>query len=305
MEGVGDRTFRKSMAFIGGMDEAVTEFISVPCNAHVQSLAKVYDANELSPLPLAAQIMGADPDLMAAMAVELVKRQAPRIDINCGCPSHSVTGRGAGSSLLKDPNYLYLVAKAVRNAVSIPVTIKMRSGYQDTSLFEENLKAAEESGADYITLHPRTKIEGYTPPARWDLIARAKEIVKIPVIGNGDILTVEHALHVLSYTKCDALMIGRGAVINPFIFLEIKGHFEGKSYVRSWDLLETYLRYYLDSIPEVIPEKTKINKIKQLMGFICKSSERLSLQRQSILTLQPKESLPFLESTLSLLKSHF
>ncbi len=307
MEGVGDKTFRKSMAYVGGMDEAVTEFISVPCNAHVQSLAKVYDAEELSPLPIAAQIMGADADLMAAMALELVKRKAPRIDINCGCPSHSVTGRGAGSSLLKNPNYLYEVAKAVRSAVprSTPVTVKMRSGYEDTSLFKENLNAAEESGADYITLHPRTKIEGYTPPARWDLIALAKEFVKIPIVGNGDILTVENALHVLSYTQCDALMIGRGAVINPFIFLQIKHYFEKKEYTPSWDMLENYLRYYLNSIPKEIPEKTKVNKIKQLMGFICKSSERLSLQRQALLTLQIKESSSFLENILPLLKSNF
>ncbi len=305
MEGVGDKTFRKSMAFAGGMDEAVTEFISVPCNAHVQSLAKVYESKELDPLPLAAQIMGSDPLLMAAMAVELVKRGAPRIDINCGCPSNTVTGRGAGSSLLKDPNHLYEVAKAVRGAISIPMTIKMRSGYEDTSLFQENLKAAEESGAEFITLHPRTKIEGYTPPARWDLIALAKEIVKIPVVGNGDILNVENALHVLSYTKCDALMIGRGAVINPFIFHQIKCHFEKKEYVPTWESLEEYLTYYLKSIPDVIPEKTRVNKIKQLIGFICKSTPKLEEQRKSILTMQSKESASFLKDLLVILKANF
>ncbi len=305
MEGVGDKTFRKSMAFVGGMDEAVTEFISVPCNAHVQSLAKVYEATELAPLPLAAQIMGADPELMAAMAIELMKRGAPRIDINCGCPSGTVTGRGAGSSLLKNPNYLYEVGKAVKKAVSIPVSIKMRSGYEDTSLFKENLKAAEETGAAFITLHPRTKIEGYTPPARWDLIALAKELLKVPVVGNGDILNVENALHVLSYTKCDALMIGRGAIINPFIFHQIRSHFAGKTYPSTWEALEEYLRYYLQSVPEAIPEKTRVNKLKQLIGFICKSSHKLSLQRQALLTLQHKESLPFLEELLVVLKANF
>ncbi len=305
MEGVGDKTFRKSMAFVGGMDEAVTEFISVPCNAHVVSLAKVYDSKELDPLPLAAQIMGSDPALMAEMAAELVRRGAPRIDINCGCPSNTVTGRGAGSSLLKDPNYLYEVGKAVRGAISIPMTIKMRSGYEDTSLFQENLKAAEESGAEFITLHPRTKIEGYTPPARWDLIALAKEFVKIPVVGNGDILNVENALHVLSYTKCDALMIGRGAVINPFIFHQIKCHFAKKEYVPTWESLEEYLNYYLKSIPDVIPEKTRVNKIKQLIGFICKSTPKLEEQRKSILTMQSKESASFLKDLLVVLKANF
>jgi tRNA-dihydrouridine synthase C len=305
MEGVGDKTFRKSMAFVGGMDEAVTEFISVPCNAHVTSLAKVYDSKELDPLPLAAQIMGSDPALMAEMAAELVRRGAPRIDINCGCPSNTVTGRGAGSSLLKDPKYLYEVGRAVRGAISIPMTIKMRSGYEDTSLFQENLKAAEESGAEFITLHPRTKIEGYTPPARWDLIALAKEILKIPVVGNGDILNVENALHVLACTKCDALMIGRGAVINPFIFHQIKCHFARKEYVPKWESLEEYLNYYLKSIPDAIPEKTRVNKIKQLIGFICKSTPKLEEQRKPILTMQSKESASFLKDLLVVLKAHF
>ena len=95
MEGLGDRAFRKALLTIGGFDEAVTEFISVPAKAHVTSLIKEYDAKELSPIPLAAQIMGADSDLMSAVAIELEKCHAPRIDINCGCPSNTVTGRGA------------------------------------------------------------------------------------------------------------------------------------------------------------------------------------------------------------------
>src|SRR5262245_33524276 len=113
MEGVGDKTFRKAMASIGGFDEAVRDFLRVPRCAHVESLAREYEADELSPIPLAAQIMGAEPDLMAAMAVELAKKGAPRIDVNCGCPSNTVTGKGAGSSLLKEPNFLYTVVRAV------------------------------------------------------------------------------------------------------------------------------------------------------------------------------------------------
>src|ERR1700733_7010218 len=128
MEGVGDTCFRKAIASIGGFDEAVRDFLRVPINAHVKSLSKVYCSNELSPIPLAAQIMGSDAILMAAMAQELVLRGAPRIDVNCGCPSNTVTGKGAGSSLLKDPNFLLEVGIAVVQAVSIPVTIKMRSG---------------------------------------------------------------------------------------------------------------------------------------------------------------------------------
>lgn len=267
MEGVGDRCFRRAMASVGGFDEAVTDFLRVPSNAHVQSLARDYDPLELETIPIAVQLMGSDPFLMAAMAREVERRGAPRIDLNCGCPSNTVTGRGAGSSLLKDPDLLNEVARALVQAVSIPVTLKMRSGYEDTSRFRENLLAAQESGVGYITLHPRTKVDGYGPPAKWELIAEAKSVVKIPVVGNGDILNVEGALKMWKETGCDGLMIGRGSVINPFIFHEIKAHFAGKPFRPAWEDLMRYLTTFQQEIPPESSEKLKINKMKQLMGF--------------------------------------
>ena len=305
MEGVGDRCFRRAMATIWGFDEAVRDFLRVPKNAHVESLAVEYDAEELSPIPLAAQLMGSDPELMAAMAREMQKRGAPRIDLNCGCPSNTVTGRGAGSSLLKEPRQLHEIAKAMVGAVSIPVTLKMRSGYEDISLFKENLLAAQESGVRYITLHPRTKVDGYGPPARWDLIAEAKSILKIPLVGNGDILNVEHAIAMLKQTSCDALMIGRGSVINPFIFHQIKAHFSGKPYQPQWEDLLRYFAIYLAEIDESAPMRTKINKLKQLMGFLFKANEDLLEKRMAILTSQYQELESFMQFSLPLLKSGF
>lgn len=283
MEGVGDTCFRKAIASIGGFDEAVRDFLRVPSNAHVKSLSKVYCPNELSPIPLAAQIMGSDTTLMAAMGQELVLRGAPRIDVNCGCPSNTVTGKGAGSSLLKDPNTLYHIAKAVVDAVSIPVTLKMRSGYEDISLFKENLFAAEESGVHYITLHPRTKVDGYGPPAKWDLIAEAKSLLKIPVVGNGDILTVEDALTMLQSTKCDGLMIGRGSVINPFIFHQIRAYFAKEHFIPTSEQLMKYFDVYLSSMSSDVPIRTRVNKLKQLLGFLFKNPKLLEY-RQQILT---------------------
>lgn len=284
MEGVGDRCFRKAMAQIGGFDEAVTEFIRVPSNAHVKSLAAVYDSSEIAPFRLAAQIMGSDVNLMADMAREIERRGAPRIDLNCGCPSNTVTGRGAGSSLLKDPDFLYSVGKSIASSISVPFTIKMRSGYADISLFKENLLAAQETGAHFITLHPRTKVEGYTPPARWDLIAEAKSLLKIPLVGNGDILTVDDALNMLRITKCDALMIGRGSVINPFIFHQIKAHFSGETFMPNWELLDPYFTAYLAEIPGASSTKGKISKLKQLMSMLFKMNEELRGERQTMLT---------------------
>lgn len=281
MEGVGDRAFRQAMASIGGFNEAVTDFIRVPSNAHVKSLARVYEADELGSIPLAAQLMGADPELMAEMAQEMAQRGAPRIDLNCGCPSHRVTGRGAGSSLLKDPEFLYEVAAAMVKAVSIPVTIKMRAGYADITLFKENLCAAQESGARYITLHPRTKVDGYGPPARWELIAEAKALIQIPVVGNGDILTVEDACVMLKQTGCDGLMIGRGSIANPFLFRQIQAHFSAQAYVVTEEALCGYVDRYMAYFPQGMTDRTKVNKLKQLLGCMLKGNAEA---RRALLT---------------------
>lgn len=301
MEGVGDQSFRSAIASIGGFDEAVRDFLRVPANAHVKSLAKAYQAEEIRPIPLAAQLMGSDPDLMAEMAREIESKGAPRIDLNCGCPSNTVTGRGAGSSLLKDPKCLYEIARAMVKAVSIPVTAKLRSGFEDTSLFKENLLAAQESGIRYLTLHPRTKVDGYGPPARWDLIAEAKALLKIPVVGNGDILEVADAIKMLELTNCDALMIGRGSLINPFIFHEIKSHFSKKNYKKTLSGLSNYLEAYFAAFPSDMPEKTKVNKLKQLMSFLFKGSDALLLQREEILRSKHEKASSFLASACSYL----
>lgn len=302
MEGVGDRTFRRAIASVGGFDEAVKDFLRVPKNAHIKSLAKEYQADELAPIPLAAQLMGSDLELMAEMAQEIERRGAPRIDLNCGCPSNTVTGRGAGSSLLREPNHLYEVAKALVQAVSIPVTLKMRSGFEDTSLFEENLFAAQESGVCYLTLHPRTKVDGYGPPARWDLIAKAKTLLQIPVVGNGDILTVDDAKRMLKETNCDALMIGRGSVINPFLFHQIRASYAQTSYQPTWNALVQYLGVFMQEFPAMMTARVRVNKLKQLCGFLFKANPKLILYREQCLGASYDSPEEYLEFVLQLIQ---
>lgn len=304
MEGVGDRSFRQAMALVGGFDEAVTDFLRVPSNAYIPSLARAYDALETYPIPLAAQLMGSNPELLATMAQAIEKRGAPRIDLNCGCPSNTVTGRAAGSSLLKEPKLLYTIAKAMVKAVSVPVTIKMRSGFLDTSLFKENLFAAQESGVAFITLHPRTKVEGYGPKANWQLIAEAKALLNIPVVGNGDILTVDDALRMLAETSCDALMIGRGSVIDPFIFKRIKAHFHKQEYRPRFVDLEHFIKAYLDRLFEATP-KVKMGKMKQLMGFLFKKNLRMLEHRQRVLSSTYEDANAFTDFALTLLEELF
>lgn len=302
MEGLGDLSFRRAMVSIGGFNEACIEFMRVPLNAHVQSLARAYESTHTAPIPQAAQLMGSDPILMAAMAHEVSLRGAPRIDLNCGCPSNTVTGKGAGSSLLKDPEHLHKVAKAMVVSVKIPVTAKLRIGFEDTNLFKENLLAAQESGIKFSTLHARTKADGYVAPARWEYIAEAKRILKIPVIGNGDITNVDDALRMLELTKCDGLMIGRGSVVNPFIFQEIKAHFSNKSFVRSWDQIEKFLDIFITNIPEHMPERNKMNKFKQLIGFLFQANDYLREQRHAILRTPFPDLRAFHQAVLTILK---
>ncbi len=303
MEGLGDATFRKAMSQVGGFNECVTEFIRVPLNAHVKSLAKAYCSQETYPIPQAAQIMGSDPELMAAMALEMEKRGAPRVDLNCGCPSNTVTGRGAGSSLLKDPNSLHRIAKEMVKAVSIPVTVKMRTGYEDTSLFKENILAAQESGIQFITLHPRTKVDGYGPPAKWEFIALAKSLLTIPLVGNGDILSVADAMRMQRETGCDALMIGRGAVTNPFIFHELQAHYSDNEFRPGWEKFSRYFTSYIEAFPKDMPEKTRVNKCKQMLGFLFRYNKKLLEKRQLMLSITEKTLEPFLVQALPLLKS--
>ena len=298
MEGVGDQPFRKAMASVGGFDWACTEFIRVPSNAHIPSLCKEYDPHDTAPIPQAAQIMGSEPSTMGEMAYALEQRGAPRIDLNCGCPSNTVTGRGAGSSLLKDPDLLYKIASEMVKAVEIPVTAKLRSGFTDTSLFQENILAAQESGIAFLTLHPRTKEDGYGPPAKWEFIAKAKQILNIPVIGNGDILTVADAVRMKEQTRCDGIMIGRGAIANPWIFLEIRAHFNNTTYRRPPGALEEYFRTFIRSMAPETPLRTRINKLKQLLSFFFRLHPELTALRTKFLSRIYESEEQFLQFVL-------
>ena len=304
MEGLGDKYFRKAMAEVGGFDEATTEFLRVPKNAHVPSLSKKYHAEELAPMPLAAQLMGENPDLLAEMTIAVAARGAPRIELNCGCPSNTVVGRGAGSSLLQDPNRVHELLKAMVQASPVPVSAKIRSGYENTDLFKENLFAAQESGICHLTIHPRTKKEGYGPPARWDLIAQAKDLLDIPIVGNGDIRSAEDARRMLQETHCDALMIGRGAVSNPWIFHEIRQSFSLPSPDFQWSYIEEFIRNFISYLKEDdATSKLQINKLKQISRYLLLGAD-ISI-RQNLLRFVEKDPEKFLELALESVKKVF
>ncbi len=179
--------------------------------------------------PMAVQLFGAEPDFMAS-AVKIAEKYNPEIiDINAGCPMPKIVGGGAGSSLMKTPQLFGELVKAAVEATDIPITVKIRKGWNDDTVNAvEMAKIAEQNGASAVAVHGRTKEQLYSGKADWDIIKAVKEAVSIPVIGNGDVSSVEDCKAMYAYTGCDLVMIGRGSYGRPWLFGQIKDHYEGK-----------------------------------------------------------------------------
>jgi nifR3 family TIM-barrel protein len=172
--------------------------------------------------PLAVQIFGSSPQAMAMAAQIVVDRGADLVDINMGCPVKKVAKTGAGAALLRDGKRMADIVSSVRMACRVPLTVKIRAGWSpENPVACEVTRVIEDCGADAVTVHPRFATQGYSVPADWTLIRRVKEQLKIPVIGNGDIFEPAHALKMRQETGCDGVMIGRGAIGNPWIFKQI------------------------------------------------------------------------------------
>lgn len=204
--------------------------------------------------PTAAQIFGHEPDVMAAIAENALKYGAEMIDINMGCPAPKIVNNGDGSALMKTPELAGEIIKSVKKAVDCPVSVKFRTGWDESRINAvEFAKIAEDSGADALTVHGRTREQFYSGKANLDIIKQVKEAVSVPVIGNGDIHNGISAAHMLSYTGCDGIMVGRAAQGNPWIFSEII------SYLRDGTII----------IPPTLEERseTAIRHLKLLTEF--------------------------------------
>ena len=246
--------------------------------------------------PLAQQIFGSDKESFVFAAKKVMEIMKPDIiDINMGCPVPKVAVKSqAGSALLKNPSKIKEIVSAVVEAVDVPVTVKIRSGWDSNSINAvEVAKIIEEAGASAITVHPRTRAQGYSGKADWSIIKQVKEAVSIPVIGNGDIKSVDDAVRMINETNCDAVMIGRAALSNPFIFKEISYYFSTGKKIDSisdkekLDIAEKHFNYLL----EIKPEKVAVLEMRTIMANYIKGIPGSTKIKQSIFSCKTKEEL--------------
>jgi nifR3 family TIM-barrel protein len=297
MAGVTDTVFRRLIRNQGGCGLMMTEFTSshgivASIKAHKPTRTFRYLAFDPEEHPISAQLFGSDPQVMADAARICEDLGFDIVDINFGCPVNKVVKCNGGSGLLRDLPLVEDILRTVRSAIKIPLTLKCRAGWNDRELVAPNMaRLAEDCGLQAIALHPRTREQGYSGRADWTRIAEMKATVKIPVIGNGDILTPEDAVTMVAETGCDAVMIGRAASSNPWIFKQIEqflatGAYDHPPERKRYEIMRTYY-----SMLKERDQPDAVGKMKQFATYFTHGVRNGSKLRVEIYRTQDADSI--------------
>lgn len=272
MEGVVDHLMRDMLTHVGGFDLCVTEFVRVVDQLLPRKvfhrICPELNTQGLTPsgTPVRVQLLGQSPQWLAENAVRAIDLGSHGVDLNFGCPAKTVNKSKGGAVLLKEPEALYQIVSAVRNAVPKEhmVTAKIRLGFEDKSLAFENAQAIEAAGASLLTVHARTKVEGYKPPAYWDWIKRIKQQVSIPLVANGEIWSLSDAKNCQHQSDCENIMLGRGALSLPNLAQVVRGNQVPMAWPEVKQLLVHYSGY------EIYGDKGRYypNRIKQWFSYL-------------------------------------
>ena len=301
MAGVTDTVFRRMIRGLGGCGLIMTEFTSAEGITRNSARTSRYLFFEPDEHPITGQLFGADPEVLARAAAMVEELGFDIVDVNLGCPAKKVVKCG-GSGLLRDLKGLEQVLRAVRAAVRIPMTIKIRAGWDEHSIVAVQVaRMAEDIGVEAIAVHPRTRMQGFGGRSDWSIIRDVKQAVRMPVIGNGDINTPEDAPRMLRETRCDAVMIGRAASHNPWIFRQIAQYAETGSYdepteADRYGLLSSYFRNLIDTDwPDAV------GKMKQFASYFTHGVRNGSELRRDVHTARtPAEILDRVDAFFSL-----
>jgi tRNA-dihydrouridine synthase B len=271
MAEVTDTYYRSLIKELGGVGLVVSEFISAEGLTRKNDRSHQMLAFNENERPVAIQIYGGDPERMDDAAAIVEAEGVDIVDVNMGCPVRKVVNSGAGSALLKDFDKAARVVEKIKAAVKIPVTVKVRKGWESNDVLPL-LKRFEDIGVAAIAIHGRTRNEAYTGASDWDYIKHVKSNLKIPVWGNGDVKTPADAVRMFETTGVDGVMIGRAALHNPFIFRDIYAYVNGETHIdneieRRIDAMQRYLSK-IDGAPQ--PDKWKLHKARTVIGWFSK-----------------------------------
>ncbi|WP_332775329.1 tRNA-dihydrouridine synthase [Polaromonas sp.] len=298
MEGLLDFVLRDILTRVGGIDRCVSEFIRItdqllPERVFTRIVPELHTGGRtLAGVPVRAQLLGSDPVCLAENAARLAGLGPAGIDLNFGCPAKVVNRHGGGAALLDEPETIAAIVAAVRRAVPahLPVSAKMRLGFNDDSRAIECAQAIAGSGANELVVHARTKADAYRPPAYWERIADIRAVVQIPVVANGEIWTVDDARRCRQASGCDMLMIGRGAVTDPGLGLAIKASMSGAAVHPlpagvTWPALVPLLTDFWHIVCTRLETRSRAGRLKQWLNFLRRRFPEAEIAYQTLKTI--------------------